>query len=341
MASDALSAPAGVSDAPSRSRAPRTRGSWADRLFSPLPWLLAVVTFPLLLSGGLVTSYDVGMSVTDWPTSMGQNMFTFPMFEYAAGVIMEHSHRLFGAGAGLIAIALSATSLASSRPSWQKWVAVGLLLGVCVQGTLGGIRVRANAPYGREIALVHGWTGQMLFACMVAFASTVSGRRESERPVFVEAHSLKMFSAAMVGILSLQAALGGAVRHLGQAFPLHWLTGSALLLLSLYITTLALLNPSLHRVMRGTSLTLSLLLVAQVSLGIAAMTLTGVLPPGYGQTPSHREAMVTTAHQALAALIMAFAVINLRRSLLVTTEAAEARAGTTSASTLVGEGARA
>src|SRR5438128_2520993 len=48
-----------------------------------LLYILALVTtaltFVLLCSGGLVTSKGVGMSVPDWPTTYGYNMFLFPL----------------------------------------------------------------------------------------------------------------------------------------------------------------------------------------------------------------------------------------------------------------------
>ena len=39
---------------------------------------LAACTVVLILAGSLVTSHDAGLSVPDWPTSYGWNMFTFP-----------------------------------------------------------------------------------------------------------------------------------------------------------------------------------------------------------------------------------------------------------------------
>ena len=39
---------------------------------------VAACTVLLILAGSLVTSNDSGLSVPDWPTSYGWNMFTFP-----------------------------------------------------------------------------------------------------------------------------------------------------------------------------------------------------------------------------------------------------------------------
>src|SRR4029077_11054524 len=79
------------------------------------PWphrlalLLASATFPLLWVGGLVTSYDAGMAVPDWPTTYGYNLFLYPWQSWVLGpwdLFIEHGHRLFGAAVGLLSIAL-------------------------------------------------------------------------------------------------------------------------------------------------------------------------------------------------------------------------------------------
>ena len=56
--------------------------------------LVAGCTVILILAGSLVTSHDAGLSVPDWPTSYGWNMFTFPPSMWVANVIYEHGHRL-------------------------------------------------------------------------------------------------------------------------------------------------------------------------------------------------------------------------------------------------------
>ena len=49
--------------------------------------LTAVATFLLLGLGGLVTSHEAGMSVPDWPTSYGYNMFALPIKFWKGGGI--------------------------------------------------------------------------------------------------------------------------------------------------------------------------------------------------------------------------------------------------------------
>src|SRR5438105_1159735 len=98
--------------------APRSMKELMSRTTIPpsSPWphrlavLLACATFPLLWVGGLVTSYDAGMAVPDWPTTFGYNPFLYPWATWIFGpwdLFIEHGHRLLGAVVGLLTIALA------------------------------------------------------------------------------------------------------------------------------------------------------------------------------------------------------------------------------------------
>lgn len=70
--------------------------------------MVAVIsTWPLLLVGGSVTVYRVGMAVPDWPTTFGVNMFLYDFLNSPWGVYLEHSHRLYGSVVGLACIVLA------------------------------------------------------------------------------------------------------------------------------------------------------------------------------------------------------------------------------------------
>ena len=66
----------------------------------------AFTTFLLIGLGGLVTSHEAGMSVPDWPTSYGYNMFALPIQFWQGGVIYEHTHRLLASFLGVLVVAL-------------------------------------------------------------------------------------------------------------------------------------------------------------------------------------------------------------------------------------------
>ena len=62
----------------------------ARRLVFAYAVLTVSAAFVLLLSGGLVTSKGVGMTVPDWPNSYGYNMFLFPLSRWVGGIFYEH-----------------------------------------------------------------------------------------------------------------------------------------------------------------------------------------------------------------------------------------------------------
>lgn len=74
----------------------------------------AAATLVLIGSGGIVTSKGVGMAVPDWPNTYGYNMFFFPFSQWIGGVFWEHSHRLTGAGVGLLTVLLAVWSFGRS-----------------------------------------------------------------------------------------------------------------------------------------------------------------------------------------------------------------------------------
>src|SRR5258708_10162943 len=78
---------------------------------------LAACTVLLILAGSLVTSHDAGLSVPDWPTSYGWNMFTFPPSMWVANILYEHGHRLIASSGGFLTISLAVWLCAASSPA--------------------------------------------------------------------------------------------------------------------------------------------------------------------------------------------------------------------------------
>src|SRR5579859_7642702 len=114
-----------------------THHPWLNR-FS---WLTAAGTFLLIGLGGLVTSHEAGMSVPDWPTTYGYNMFLFPFHLWTGGIFYEHTHRLLASLVGFLTIVLTAWLWVREPRRWLRWLGVSALLAVITQGVLGGLRV--------------------------------------------------------------------------------------------------------------------------------------------------------------------------------------------------------
>src|SRR5215467_11142401 len=99
-------------------------------------------TVLLILAGSLVTSHGAGLSVPDWPTSYGWNMFTFPPSMWVGNILFEHGHRLVASGVGVLTIVLLVSLWAAGTPAWLRWFGVAGLFAVIAQGLLGGLTVR-------------------------------------------------------------------------------------------------------------------------------------------------------------------------------------------------------
>ncbi len=144
-----------------------------------LAWLAVCCTFPLILAGATVTGYGAGMSVPDWPTTFGR--WFFPIVVWIGGgsgdnprlwdMFLEHGHRLIGQVVGIVVIGLAIAVCWSDSRKWMRGMALAAVLGVILQGTLGGLRVIADA---RVLARVHGCTAPLFFALCAALVSATS-----------------------------------------------------------------------------------------------------------------------------------------------------------------------
>src|SRR5437660_10717349 len=101
--------------------------------------LVAVCTVFLVLAGSLVTSTNSGLSVPDWPTTYGWNMFTFPPSKWVGGILYEHGHRLIASTVGLLTIVLAAWLWIADPRRWMKRLGLAALGAVILQGVLGGL----------------------------------------------------------------------------------------------------------------------------------------------------------------------------------------------------------
>lgn len=150
-----------------------------DSAAAASPWprrlarLMVVLVWPLIWVGGLVTTFDAGMSVPDWPGTYGYNLFLYPLSTWLLGpfdLFIEHGHRLLAALVGFVSIGFLIAAWRGDPRRWVTVLAAGVLLSVIGQGVLGGLRVTMSA---RVLAMIHGCTGPVFFAlCVVAACAT-------------------------------------------------------------------------------------------------------------------------------------------------------------------------
>jgi cytochrome c oxidase assembly protein subunit 15 len=203
------------------------------------PWLhrfavlTAVITFFLLGIGGLVTSHEAGMSVPDWPTSYGYNMFALPIKFWKGGAFFEHSHRLLASGAGFLTTVLAIWLWLKDPRKRMKWLGVLAFLLVVAQGVLGGLRVTMHMD---SLGIFHGVLAQSFFVltCAIAlFTSRWWMGLERRPPARHEENSVDKYAVPEAGaplrgwvltatlLIFGQLILGATMRHqhAGLAIP--------------------------------------------------------------------------------------------------------------------------
>jgi cytochrome c oxidase assembly protein subunit 15 len=190
------------------------------------PWIhfyaigLSVLTFLLLFAGGMVTSTNSGLAVPDWPTTFGQNMFTFPPSMMKGGIFYEHGHRLFASLVGLLTIGICAIFWFKECRRWLKWTGTLALLLVIAQGVLGGVTVLYKLPM--PVSVSHACTAELFFALTVFMAFATSRSWMASRPSgFRLSTPGQIVALVFVGITFLQILVGAVMRHsyAGLAIP--------------------------------------------------------------------------------------------------------------------------
>src|SRR5688572_28347077 len=165
--------------------------------------------------GGLVTSHGAGMSVPDWPTSYGYNMFTFPPSQWVGGIFYEHTHRLMDTVVGMLSIALTVVAWRVERRRWVRWLATGVLGAVIFQGVLGGLRV---IWVELDLAIVHACFAQAFF-CLAAFTAVATSPWwfKATRDVAPDDHAgvrrVAVLAAGCVFAIYAQLVVGATMRH--------------------------------------------------------------------------------------------------------------------------------
>ena len=129
----------------------------------------ACCTFLLIFIGGLVTSTASGLSVPDWPTTYGYQMFAFPVSLMTGGILFEHGHRMVATVVGLLMVILAVWIGYRDPRSWVRRLAWFALGAVIIQGLLGGMTVLLLLP--TSVSVLHGTLAQAFFCLVVSLAS--------------------------------------------------------------------------------------------------------------------------------------------------------------------------
>jgi cytochrome c oxidase assembly protein subunit 15 len=197
---------------------------------------VAGCTVLLVLAGSLVTSTASGLSVPDWPTTYGWNMFTFPPSKWVGGILYEHGHRLIASSVGFLTIVLAAWLWMSEPRRWMRWLGVTALGAVIAQGVLGGLTVLFFLP--AAISTAHAGLAEIFFCLTIAIALFTSPRWIAGYGVKVpgvDDAALRLVATTTTALIFVQILIGATMRHTGAGlaipdFPLmfghivpdHW-----------------------------------------------------------------------------------------------------------------------
>jgi cytochrome c oxidase assembly protein subunit 15 len=286
---------------------------------------LAIVTFPVIWMGGLVTTYEAGMAVPDWPTTYGYNLFLYPWQTWLFGpwdLFIEHGHRLLAATAGLLSIALLALLWRGESRRWVRWLGAAALALVIFQGVLGGLRVRLDE---RLLARIHGCVGPAYFALVVAIALFTSAAWRQAKAIAVPMAGKVRRLALLTTLLAyLQIVVGAHLRHQSltaspgvfqTAVIFHLFLAGAIAVHAVLLAVQAWRLPKELRPVSRPIFALAALVSGQLLLGGLTWIENYGWPLGsetYAIAAGHTihvqsqlQTLVTTAHVAVGSLILA------------------------------------
>lgn len=297
--------------------------------------LLVCATFPLIWVGGLVTTYDAGMAVPDWPSTYGYNLFAYPWQTWLSGpwdLFIEHSHRLLGALVGCIAIAFVYSVWRSDSRFGVRVAALAALGLVVFQGGLGGARVLLDE---RQLAMAHGCVGPAFFGYCVALAVITSNKWRPIHTDVANASHQRLHRVSLLTVIFayLQLVIGAQLRHVSVMASPGVFRGVVLfhlvmaVVVTVHVFQLLLIvkqhYPSVAPLQMPVGLLAALILV-QVALGGATWVVKYGWPdfvaqyafaaPHTIQAKSLFQALIVTSHVATGSLILAMSVMVFARS---------------------------
>ncbi|HVM96749.1 MAG TPA: COX15/CtaA family protein [Candidatus Acidoferrales bacterium] len=241
------------------------RSPWPHRCAA----LTAATTMLLIMVGGLVTNTGSALAVPDWPTTFGYNMFTYPWSKMVGGVFYEHTHRLLGSTVGMLTIAMLVAVWRFEQRGWVRRLGLLALVGVIIQGILGGLRV---ILLEHDLAIVHGCFAQAFFALTVTLAVVTSSTwyAAEQRGVLRDSAGLRGVAILTAVLVYLQLVFGALLTHTGMLLSAHILNAGAVLLSAAFVGARVLYQASDRAELRRPAVLLFALLALQLSLGLGA-----------------------------------------------------------------------
>lgn len=264
--------------------------------------ITASFTFLLIIVGALVTGNDAGLSVPDWPLSYGS--LNPP---WIGNIRYEHGHRLVAAFVGLLTIVLAAWIWKKDSREFVRRLGLISLGVIITQGILGGITVLWYLP--APISILHACLGQTFFCLIVSLAWLSAPARKSSPTAKVQQSRQDqqplILSILTTGTIYLQLLLGAVFRHTQSGILFHVIGALVAVTLTAWLVN-TVFREKYFNLIRPVKF-LGVLILVQVFLGIGSLV-SRLITTNTVQ-PESSVVIITTAHVALGALILANSVI--------------------------------
>ena len=290
---------------------PPAHSVWLHRF----AWLTAALTLLLpVTTGAIVTTLKAGMAFSDWPSSDGHNMLTYPWLSSARDQFIEHGHRLAGMTIGFVTVLLLIATFFLDRRFSIRALSLAIFAAVFTQGMLGGARVRRDEQL---LALIHGDFAALVFSLMVILVIHTSRTWDQRQRLSSGTEVQRVSLGAFVVLVSLvsQYVMGGFLRHLrdregfGWAWVVHpWF---AIAVVIATIGFLVAIRGTGSTVLSRCAMSLVGLTIAQSLLGLATWSVKyGILSLGIvAEQNSVTQYAICSLHKVLGLLTMSSGVM--------------------------------
>ena len=181
----------------------------------------------LIFAGALVKSHEVGLSVPDWPTTYGYQMFQFPFSDMVGGIFYEHGHRMIATIVGFMTLMLTIIVYMSNNELWLKKLTFYALGLVIVQGLFGGLTVLLFLP--AYISIIHAILAQTFFVLIIfiTYSLSIVDKQKLNDHYAKNISNLKNPAYFVALSIYIQLIIGAIMRHTesGLAIPDFPLSG--------------------------------------------------------------------------------------------------------------------
>jgi cytochrome c oxidase assembly protein subunit 15 len=270
---------------------------------------------PVALGICTAATAAVAISLPHVPALSGQE------HELTRGLIIMHVNIWSFAAAFVVMLLTTEQDRWRYGKPWLQWLGFGAFLLVCVQGTLGGLRV---TEVSTVLAMIHACTAQAFLCLTVVMAAALSPRWEdgvfATRASRQGVPAVKAMAWALVGAVYCQLMIGAVMRHLhaglsiptfplafGQLIPpmlnervainfAHRVGALVVTLMAIALTTMVFTAARRHARLTRTAGGLMAAVVVQVALGASVIWL-------------RRDPVITSLHVVNGAAVLTTALL--------------------------------